>query len=183
MSTNSFTFCIIAIIAIIVLFIVIQYNSLIAKRNLVAEGWGGIDIYLKKRFDLLPNLVNTVKGYASHEVNTLVELTKMRSQSTSISEKIIDAQQLDKAIANIKIVAENYPDLKANTNFMNLQEQLSQLEGDLVMARRYYNGTVREYNTTIQKFPTNLIASLFNFKVAEFYNVAESEKETPIVEF
>lgn len=182
-NNNSFLGIFIVIIALVTLFIVVKYNSLIAKKNLVNEGWGGIDIYLKKRFDLIPNLVNTVKGYTSHEANTLVELTKMRSQVSSISDKIVDAQKIDKAIANIKVVAENYPELKASDNFKNLQEQLNQVESDLVMARRYYNGTVRQYNTAIQQFPNNLIASLFNFKVAEFYNAIESEKETPIVKF
>ena len=163
------------------------YNSLIKLLNLVKEGWSGIDVQLKRRFDLIPNLVETVKGYAAHEKETLQNVTEARTAVTnagSDTEARLQAENmLTGTLRTLFAVAESYPDLKANTNFLQLQEQLANIENDLQMARRYYNGTVRNLNNGIQKFPAVLIARSFGFKEATFFQVEEETKQTPKVSF
>lgn len=174
------------IIVVITLIFASIYNKLIARRNRMQEGWSGIDVYLKKRSDLIPNLVETVKGYAKHESSTLEQVTALRAtgqKANSMSEKIETEKRMDKAIFNIFAIAERYPDLKANQNFMALQQQLSSLEEEIGLARRYYNGTVREYNIVIQSFPSNIVANMFDFEKGSFYEISETDRENPTVSF
>ncbi|WP_411895245.1 LemA family protein [Winogradskyella sp. A2] len=163
------------------------YNRLVKLGTLVDEAWSGIDVQLKKRYNLIPNLVETVKGYASHEKETFENVTKARSQAqnaTTVEDQQAAENQLNKALINLYAVAEQYPELKANENFLNLQNQLSVIEGDIEKARRYYNGTTRDYNIVIDSFPSNIIAGLTNFKKAAFFEIElAGERENPQVKF
>ena len=150
------------------------------------EAWSGIDVYLRKRHDLVPNLVATVKAYAVHEKQTFEEVTRYRSQA--MQAKNSEAQMrseadLGQALGRLMAVAESYPELKANINFLELQKQLSAIEEDLSLARRYYNGTVRENNIYIERFPSNLIAGMFRFEKGRFFEINQTEKNVPIVTF
>ncbi|MBV6404470.1 MAG: LemA family protein [Flavobacteriales bacterium] len=174
-------------VVLMALYGVAIYNKLVKGKNLVAEGWSGIDVQLKKRHDLVPNLVETVKGYAAHEKETFENVTRARAaaqQATTIEGQQAAEKQLSTAMMKLIAVAEQYPELKANTNFLDLQQQLAQIEGDLEKARRYYNGTVREQNTLIESFPSNLVANGFGFKQAKFFELdSPAEKAVPNVKF
>ena len=163
------------------------YNKLVKLKNLVAEAWSGIDVQLKKRYDLIPNLVETVKGYAAHEKETFESVTRARTaaqQATTVEAHQAAEKQLSSALMNLIAVAERYPELKASTNFLELQNALAQIEGDLEKARRYYNGTVREQNTLIESFPSNLIANAFGFVKSVFFELENpAEKNAPSVKF
>ncbi len=163
------------------------YNKLVKLKNLVAEAWSGIDVQLKKRYDLIPNLVETVKGYAAHEKETLENVTKARTaaqQATTVEGQQVAEKNLSGALMNLIAVAERYPDLKANTNFLELQNMLAVVEGDIEKARRYYNGNVREQNTLIESFPSNIIANLFGFAKSVFFELDNpAEKQNPQVKF
>lgn len=163
------------------------YNRLVKLSTLVDEAWSGIDVQLKKRYNLIPNLVETVKGYASHEKETFENVTKARSQAqnaTTVEGQQAAENQLNKALINLYAVAEQYPELKANENFLNLQNELSVIEGDIEKSRRYYNGTTRDYNILIDSFPSNIIAGITNFKKAAFFEIdIEAERENPQVKF
>jgi len=178
----------IGIVAIVLLtaFILI-YNKLVRIKNLVNEAWSGIDVQLKRRYDLIPNLVATVKGYSSHEANTLERVTQLRTiamRATSISEKTDAENNLTTSLKSLFAVAENYPDLKASHNFANLQTELSNIEEQLQLARRYYNAVTRDYNSSIQVFPNNLIANFMNYKQQAYFEVnGDTERETPKVSF
>ena len=178
---------VIGIVVVIGGWLMMTYNGLVNLRNMMQEGWSGIDVQLKRRFDLIPNLVETVKGYAAHEKETLQNVTEARTAVTnagSDTEARLQAENmLTGTLRTLFAVAESYPDLKANTNFLQLQEQLANIENDLQMARRYYNGTVRNLNNGIQKFPAVLIARSFGFKEATFFQVEEEAKQTPKVSF
>ena len=178
---------VIGIVVVIGGWLMMTYNGLVYLRNMMQEGWSGIDVQLKRRFDLIPNLVETVKGYAAHEKETLQNVTEARTAVTnagSDTEARLQAENmLTGTLRTLFAVAESYPDLKANTNFLQLQEQLANIENDLQMARRYYNGTVRNLNNGIQKFPAVLIARSFGFKEATFFQVEEETKQTPKVSF
>lgn len=177
---------ILAIVVVVVLAAITIYNKMVANKNRMQEAWSGIDVFLKKRYDLIPNLVETVKGYATHEKSTLEEITSYRSAAMSAKsahDKIESETKLDKALVNLFAVAENYPELKANENFRQLQSELSGLESEIETSRRYYNGTVRENNTYIESFPANIFAGMFNFQKGEFFNIAESERSVPKVSF
>ena len=178
---------VIGIVVVIGGWLMMTYNGLVNLRNMMQEGWSGIDVQLKRRFDLIPNLVETVKGYATHEKDTLQNVTEARTAVTnagSDTEARLQAENmLTGTLRTLFAVAESYPDLKANTNFLQLQEQLANIENDLQMARRYYNGTVRNLNNGIQKFPAVLIARSFGFKEATFFQVEEEAKQTPKVSF
>ncbi len=142
------------------------YNRLVKSRNQVKEGWSGIDVQLKRRHNLIPNLVSTVEGYAEHEKDVFEEVTALRTkirETHSVEQKGMLEGQLSRGLMNIFAVAEQYPDLKANTNFIQLQEQLAEIEDQIQLARRYYNGTTRDYNTLIESFPQLIIAALFQF--------------------
>jgi len=169
-----------------VLFIAI-YNRFIRLRNLVEEGWSGIDVQLKRRSNLIPNFVEAVKGYMDHERGLLSEVTELRSKSMSardVGEKARMEGALSRSLANIFAVAEGYPDLKANQNFLDLQKQLSQIEEEIQLARRYYNGTVRNLNIRIESFPSNIVASIFKFTQAEFFEIDDqADRAVPEVKF
>jgi len=175
-----------ALIAGVVFWAVSVYNRLIRMQNLKNEAWSGIDVQLKRRFDLVPNLVETVKGYASHEKEVFEKVTEARSavsQSKSVGERVESENMLSGALKTLFAVAENYPELKANTNFLQLQEQLASLENDIQMSRRYYNGAARDYNISIATFPAVLIAQKFGYEKADYFEAAEEEKTAPKVSF
>lgn len=177
----------IAILAVLALWAIFLYNKLVTNRTLVKEAWSGIDVSLKKRYDLLPNLVETVKGYAAHEKSTLEEVTRYRTASMNASTTAEKAQAesgLTRALGSLFAVAENYPDLKASANFRELQTELSAIENNLESARRYYNGTVRENNILIERFPSNIVAGIFKFEKSEFFEIEDnSHRESPKVSF
>jgi len=163
------------------------YNSLITIRNKVEEAFSTMDVYLVKRYDLIPNLVETVKGYAKHESGTFEAVIKARNMaqsSGSVEEKIANENVLAGTLGKLFALAEAYPDLKANTNFMDLQAQLKVLEEDVANARKYYNGAVRQYNTQIQVFPTNILANMFKFTKKPLFEVEEeSQRKAVKVQF
>ena len=171
------------LIAILVLFVWHTYNSLVQLRNKVKEAFSTMDVYLKKRYDLIPNLVDIVKGYAQHESDTLQEVTKMRVNAPQgdLNAAIDGEMKIGDALKSLLVVVEKYPDLKANTNFLDLQERLSKMEEEIAFSRRYYNGSVREYNNSCQMFPLNLVAGIFGFKSLPMYAV-ESDKERKVVD-
>ena len=172
--------------AVVVLWVIAVYNGLIKLRILCDNSWADIDVHLKKRHDLIPNIVNTVKGYASHESDTLEKVIQARNAAVgaSGSEQQIDAENaLSSLIPKIFALSESYPDLKANTNFLDLQNNLKAIEDDLGQARRYYNAVVRDFNTKQQVFPSNMVAGMLSFKTRKFFEVEEAAKEVPKVEF
>ena len=175
------------LVALIALYAIGIYNRLVKGKNLVAEGWSGIDVQLKKRYDLIPNLVETVKGYAAHERETFESVTRARTaaqQATTVEGQQVAEKNLNTALMNLIAVAERYPDLKANTNFLELQATLQTVEGDIEKARRYYNGNVREQNTLIESFPSNIVANLFGFVKSVFFELDNpAEKQNPQVKF
>ena len=176
---------ILIILGVIILYIIIAYNSFIILRNRINNAWSQIDVQLKRRYDLIPNLINTVKGYVKHEKTVLTELTKARSQliSGSMDQKAKASNQITDALKSIFAVAENYPQLKANENFKMLQEELSGTESKIAYARQFYNDSVMSFNNKIQTFPSKIIAGAFNFKDREFFKTEESEKKNIKVEF
>ncbi|MDV2448721.1 hypothetical protein CMU93_14555 [Elizabethkingia anophelis] len=178
---------VIALVVIVLLYGVSVYNKLVKFRNLVQEAWSSIDVMLKKRYDLIPNLVETVKGYATHERETLDSVTQARTMAKnagSVQEKEAAEKNLNQAMMNLFAVAEQYPDLKANTNFQQLQNELSSLESDIEKSRRYYNGTARENNTLVESFPSNIIANMYKFEKAPFFELQNTaEREVPSVKF
>ena len=177
----------IALAAVILFYFVGIYNKLVRKRSMVEEGWSGIDVQLKKRYNLIPNLVETVKGYASHEKETLDQVISARNkaiQAEGVADQTKAEQQLNGALANVFALSEAYPDLKANQNFLHLQQELSNIEGDIEKARRYYNGTVREQNIMVESFPSNIVANSFGFYTSSFFELEdESQRSTPEVKF
>ncbi|HHF53529.1 MAG TPA: LemA family protein [candidate division WOR-3 bacterium] len=177
----------VAIVILLTLYGVSIYNSLIKLRNMVRNAWSDIDVQLKKRHDLIPNLVETVKGYAAHEKTVLENVTKARSMAAQAKGPEESAQaenMLTQALRQLFAVVENYPDLKANQNFLALQEELRNVENQIQEARRYYNAVVRDYNIRTESFPSNIIASIFNFKKEEFFEIEEpEEREVPRVQF
>jgi len=175
-----------AVVALVVVFIILIFNRLIRGRNLVREGWSGIDVQLRRRSDLIPNLVEIVKGYASHEHNLFEDIAAKRTSAMAaggVSAKGAAEQALQGSLGRLFAVAEAYPDLKANQNFLALQNQMSDLEDQLQMARRYYNGTVRDYNIGIQTFPDMLIARLFGFHEENFFQIDAASAAAPNVSF
>lgn len=179
------TIIIIAIIAIIVIFLVATYNSLVKLRNWIDEAWGQIDVQLQRRFDLIPNLVNTVKGYAAHEQETLEKVIQARNQlvSGSPQERIEADNNIQTALKSIFALSESYPDLKANQNFLALQEELTSTENKVAYSRQLYNKTVAEYNIKRETFPTVLVAGMFNFHKRDVLTVPEETREAPTVTF
>ncbi len=175
------------IVFLILMYGVVIYNKLTKLRILCEEGWSAIDVFLKKRYDLIPNLVETVKGYATHEKETLENVTKARNlaaNASGVKNQEAAENQLNQAMMNLFAVSEQYPELKANANFMQLSGELTNIEGEIERSRRYYNGTAREYNTTVEMFPSNIIASRFSFTKKEFFEITQLEqKEAPKVSF
>lgn len=177
----------IAIVIILAVVIIGSYNKLIKQKITVDEAFSTMDIYLKKRFDLIPNLVETVKGYTRHEENTLEEIVKLRNENyggMSVEDKLKSSNALSMALPKIMALAESYPELKANQNFMDLSGQLGRLENDIANARKYYNGAVRQYNISVQSVPTNLIASMFHFETKPMYEIEDAgQRENVQVKF
>ena len=175
-------YILIAIICLLIVGSIFYYNTLVNKKNRMKEAWSGIDVYLKKRYELIPNLIETVKGYTSHEQKLMQDLVRLRNeaiQALQNQEKINTENHLSENISRLMLIAENYPDLKANANFQLLQTQLETIETEIELSRRYYNGTVRENNNQVQSFPSNLVASIFGFKNGIFFeinNIAEREQ-------
>ena len=172
-----------AFIVFVGIFVLLTYNSLVQLRNKVKEAFSTMDVYLKKRYDLIPNLVDVVKGYAKHETDTLQEVTKMRvnAQTGDLNSAINSEVKIGDALQSLLVVVEKYPDLKANTNFLDLQERLSKMEEEIAFSRRYYNGSVREFNNKCQMFPLNLVAGMFGFRALPMYQV-DSEQERKVVD-
>lgn len=171
---------VVVLLAIIIIgWYISTYNKLVRMKNAVEEAFSTIDIYLKKRFDLIPNIVETVKGYAKHESETYQKITDARARLGSAStpdEKIAADKQMTAAVRNLFAVAENYPELKANTNFMDLQNQLKAMEGEIAQSRKYYNATVREFNIKIQSFPSSIVARKMKLEKASLYEVDSAEE-------
>jgi len=177
---------ILGVIVVIGFFLVAIYNQLVQLRVRTDSAWSDIDVQLKRRHDLIPNLVETVKGYAAHEKGTFENVTKHRSmamQATTPEDKAQAENQLSGALKSLFAVAENYPELKANEEFMQLQASLSQTEDNIQNARRYYNAVVRDLNTRIQSFPTNILAGMFGFQQRQFFETAAAEREPVAVKF
>ena len=165
------------VLAIFIIFILAKYNKLIRLRNKVKQSESGIDIYLNQRFDLIPNLVECVKGYTKHEKDVLEDITKMRTEYMKNSKNIKKAEELNNSLNGILAIAENYPELKASEQFLNLQKNLEKIESQLQAARRIYNNDVTEYNTKIETIPTNLIAGMFSFKKADLFQIEDYKRE------
>lgn len=177
----------IIVLVVIVGIIILGYNGLVRSRNLVQEAESQITVQLKRRMDLIPNLVETVKGYAKHESETLAKVTAARSritnEHTGLTEKLAANDQLTGMLGHLFAVSESYPDLKANQNFIQLQEELTNTENKVAFSRQNYNGNVQVYNTKLQSFPGNVFAKLFRFKAADFLAVPEEDKQAPKVQF
>jgi LemA protein len=178
---------VLVVLAAGLLWFVALYNRFIRGKNLMLEAWSGIDVQLKRRHDLIPNLLETVKGYMQYERAVLQEITDLRSRSisaTSVREKGEAENALSQTLRSLFAVAEAYPDLKANQNFLDLQKNLTDIEEQIQLARRYYNGTVRDFNIMVEAFPSALVASGFGFKLAEYFEIeATAEREVPSVKF
>lgn len=177
---------VLAVVAVLVLWIISSYNGLIKLRNRVRDQWAQIDVQLKRRFDLIPNLVETVKGYAKHEKSTLEDVVKARNTylSATTPEAQMEANgELTQAISKLFALTEAYPDLKANTNFVKMQDDLKETEDKISYARQFYNDTVLRYNNKVETIPTNIIAGLFGFKKEAFFEAAGAERENVKVEF
>jgi LemA protein len=185
----TLTYIIIGVIALLVLWAIFAFNNLVRLTTRVKEAWSDIDVQLKRRYDLIPNLVETVKGYASHEAGTLEKVTEMRTRAmnaTAPADKAEAENMLSGALKSLFAVSENYPNLKANDNFLELQRELSDTENKLQAARRFYNGVVQDLNTSVQMFPGNIVANIAGFKQADFFQLGEADaaaKEPVKVQF
>ena len=178
-------YIVIAIAIMILIYVLIVYNKFITLTNKVKEAFATMDVYLKKRWDLIPNLVETVKGYAHHEQETLKSVTTLRNHAydtMSNDEKLQTNEELNGEIKKIMFLAESYPDLKASENFKDLSDKLTKIEDDIANARKYYNGTVRLFNNKVEMFPNNLLAKLFGFHSQLMFEASPKEKETVKVE-
>ncbi len=177
------------IIVAIALYAIAVYNGLVKARQMAKEAWSGIDVQLKRRADLIPNLVETVKGYAGHEKDTLNQVTEMRTRAQAVPAGDIAGRaaaegMLGQALGRLMAVAEAYPDLKANENFLDLQGSLDKIEGELQMARRYYNGAARDLNVKVESFPSNYVATTFKFDQMPYFEIEDAaDRATPQVKF
>lgn len=177
------------VVGVLVLFVIVvvgMYNGLVGSRNRVDNAWSQVDVQLKRRYDLIPNLVETVKGYASHERETFERVTQARAGAASAQGPAEQAQAenfLTSALRQLFAVAEDYPELRASENFQNLQEELSETEDKIAVSRQIYNDTVLTYNNKVQQVPTNIVAGMFNFDAREFFEAGEEVDEAPAVEF
>jgi len=178
---------ILVVLALIIIFVVSIYNSLIKLRNTSEQAWSDVDVQLKRRYDLIPNLVETVKGYASHEKETFEKVVQARNMAMGASspEKKAESENfLQATLKSLFALSENYPDLKANQNFLDFQNELSEIEEKIQLARRYYNAVVRDLNTKIESVPSNIIANNFGFKKNEYFELdSTEERKTPEVSF
>ena len=183
------TIIVLVIIGLLIIFLIAFYNRLVQLRNNRENAFADIDVQLKQRYDLIPQLVETVKGYAKHEKETLTRVIELRNQAvaaTTIDGKIAAENQLSSALAGLKVTLEAYPDLKANQNFLQLQEEMSDIENKLAAVRRFFNSATKEFNNAVQTFPSNIIAGMFNFKKAQMFDLAgdrAAHEKTPTVNF
>lgn len=178
-------YIIIGIIVLLAIYLLVTYNSLIKSNNIVKEAFSTMDIYLKKRWDLIPNLVEVVKGYAKYEKETYNEITSLRTnsyESMTMDKKINVNEQLTQGISKIMAISENYPELKASENFLQLSRDLTKIEDEIANSRKYYNGAVRIFNNKIQMFPSNIVAGMFGFKQANMFEADTEEKNNVKVE-
>lgn len=178
-------YIIMAVIILLIVYIFVLYNSFVSLNNKVKEAFATMDVYLKKRWDLIPNLVETVKGYANHEQETFSEVTKLRNsnyESMSNEEKIITNEKMNTKIDRIMALKEAYPELKANENFKDLSEQLKKIEDDIANSRKYYNAVVRLYNNKVEMFPNNLIAKIFGYHSKKMFEAKNEERKNVKVE-
>jgi LemA protein len=184
---SIFLWAVLILAAILILWFIATYNGLIRLRNRTDEAWSDIDVQLKRRYDLIPNLVETVKGYATHEREVFERVTQARTQAMGAQTPAAHAKaenMLTGALKSLFAVAENYPQLRASENFSKLQDELSDTENKIQASRRFYNGNVRDFNTALQVFPTNLVASMLGFKAREFFEIEEpKEREAVKVSF
>jgi LemA protein len=174
------------IVVLLVLFLIVMYNRLVGLRNKVENAWAQIDVQLKRRYDLIPNLVETVRGYAAHERQTLESVTQARANALNAQGTVAQAEAenvLTAALRSLFAVAEAYPDLKANQNFLSLQDELATTENRIAYSRQYYNDSVQSYNTAIQTVPANFIAGMFGFQVREYFTAPEDERGPVRVQF
>jgi LemA protein len=175
----------IVVLIVIILVPILMYNSLVGKKNQVENAFAGIDTMLKKRYDLIPNLIAAVKQYMQHEASTLTELTRLRAKATSStlsSDETVDLNnRLGKALKNIMVAVENYPDLKASDNFQQLQRSLNEVEEQLSAARRSFNASVTDFNNAVEMFPTNLMAGVMGYQTRKLFEIVEIERQTPDV--
>lgn len=177
---------IVALVLIPLLYLKGTYNSLVTMDEGVNAAWAQVENQLQRRYDLIPNLVETVKGYASHEEEVFLKVTEARSRvggAASVSDKIEANNSLSAALSRLLVVVERYPELKANTNFLRLQDELAGTENRIAVERRRYNESVRDFNATIRRFPTNILAGIFGFEKAAFFDVPEERQEVPKVSF
>jgi LemA protein len=180
---------VLAVIVAAAALVIVLYNRLVKTRQMAAEGWSGIDVQLKRRADLVPNLVETVKGYAAHERETFDRVTELRAEAGRVPEGDVAERGrveglLGQALGRLIAVAENYPDLKASTNFVELQRALQTTEDEIQLSRRYYNGAVRNLNVMVESFPSNFIAQYFSFEKREYFEIDESgDRALPQVAF
>lgn len=183
------TIIILGLIVAIGLYVMVTYNGLVRSRQMVEEAWSGIDVQLKRRSDLIPNLIETVKGFAKHEKDTLAEVTAMRTAAAAVPAGDVAGRAkaeglLGAALGRFMAVVEAYPELKSNENFVELQKTLETTEGEIQMARRYYNGSVRELNVKVESFPSNLIANQFGFILADYFELDDlDDRKLPEVKF
>jgi len=180
-------YIVIAVVAVIFLWVVGTYNSFIKGKNRVDEAFSTMDVYMKKRYDLIPNLVETVKGYAKHETETLESVISARAKavnSESVEDQLEAERNLSGALGRLLAISESYPDLKANENFLDLQNQLKGIEGEIASSRKFYNAVVKEYNIKVESIPSNIIAGIFGFKKRPLFEVSsEAERESVTVTF
>ncbi len=176
-----------AVVVVLILWVVGMYNSLVKLRNQVKNAWAQIDVQLKRRYDLIPNLIETVKGYMKHEKETLENVTRMRAQAmdaSGVADKAAAEGKLSSALGQLKIAVENYPDLKANQNFLALQEELTSTENKISFSRQNYNDQVLFFNNKTEVFPSSIIAGMFGFKKEDFFEIQDAEeRKTPRVSF
>ncbi|MFS6225498.1 LemA family protein [Streptococcus agalactiae] len=180
------TMILIAIIALFVIWLIVAYNSLVRSRMHTKESWSQIDVQLKRRNDLIPNLIETVKDYAAYEGKTLEKIAELRAQvakANTPTEAMTASNELTRQLSSILAVAENYPDLKANNSFVKLQEELTNTENKISYSRQLYNTTTSNYNVKLETFPSNIVGKLFGFKPSQFLETPEEEKEVPKVSF
>ncbi|HEX9904933.1 MAG TPA: LemA family protein [Propylenella sp.] len=180
---------VLALLAAIAVYAITVYNRLVSSRQMTEEAWSGIDVQLKRRSDLIPNLVDTVKGYAAHERGVLEDVTELRNAARALPPGDVEGRAkaegaLSLALGRLLAVAENYPDLKASANFLELQQELGNLESEIQMARRYYNGAVRNLNTLVESFPSNIVAGQFAFTKREYFEIEEpADRALPKISF
>lgn len=177
---------IVIILVVLAIIIMMMYNGLVKNRNKVEEAWSGMDVQLKRRYDLIPNLIETVKGYANHEKGIFDNIADARARAMSagtVTDHANAENMLTTSLRSLFAISENYPDLKANSNFQQLQSELSGIEDQIQMARRYYNATVRDNNNAVETFPGVIIANMFNFGKRDYFEIDESQKEAPKVKF